>query len=260
MSRHLLDPAPRANLVWFDEVDSTNDLAARLMTAWIESDNALLKETLVVAGRQSAGRGRGANRWESPPGGLYATWLAWLPLEALATLPMAVGVALAEAVEALLPRARVGMKWPNDLQVKGRKLGGVLCQSRGHGDAAWVLAGFGVNIAGDPALAKGDPVRPTSLHALGFRGEATAACWQLAGGFLAGIRPLLASPQTAISAWVARSVHRRGDAMELRLGAEVVEGRFAGFAPDGQLELEVRGGVRRFASGELIAKGSGPGG
>ena len=71
-------------------------------------------------------------------------------------LPLAVGVSLAEAVEELVPTACVGLKWPNDLVVGGRKLGGVLCASRSNGEAAWVPVGFGINVGADPVLPPDD--------------------------------------------------------------------------------------------------------
>lgn len=130
-------PVPRANVIWVDDLDSTAAFAERLMEAWLGNEEEQLPETLLVAARQGAGRGRGTHTWASPPGGLYANWLAWLPPAELAVLPMAVGVTLATAVEALWPASKVDLKWPNDLLVSGGKLGGILCQSRGSGDLLW---------------------------------------------------------------------------------------------------------------------------
>jgi BirA family biotin operon repressor/biotin-[acetyl-CoA-carboxylase] ligase len=251
-----LDAALHVNLVWFDEVGSTNDVAAALMTAWLAEEEERLNETVVVARTQSGGRGRGANTWESPRGGLYATWLAWLPLGSLAVVPLAVGVALAESVEALLPGVRVGLKWPNDLQVDGRKLGGVLCQSRSREKMAWVMAGFGVNVGIVPKLAPGDPVRPTSLRAQGLVGEPESAISRLLSTFLARIHGLL-EEGAVVAAWMDRSVHQTGERMRLRLPAEVVEGRFSRLMESGEIELEVGGALRRFSTGEVLS-GSSP--
>ena len=69
-----------ANVIWLDDVDSTNAVAERLTDSWLAVEEDRFPETLLVARRQSAGRGRGGHGWVSPPGGLYATWLAWLPV------------------------------------------------------------------------------------------------------------------------------------------------------------------------------------
>lgn len=253
-------PRPSANLVWFDEVDSTNELASRIMAAWLGGEEEPLSDTVLVAAAQSGGRGRGSNAWQSPPGGLYATWLGWMPMEKLTLVPLAAGVALAEAVEALLPEVRVGLKWPNDLQVQGCKLGGVLCQSRGRDGLAWVMVGFGINVGEDPVLPPDDPVRPTSLRSLGLGGEVEDTIWTVLSAFLARIHRLLDAPDAAVAAWAARSVHRPGEWMRLRIPGGVVEGRFMRLVEDGRLELDVAGELRQFASGELVPAAAEPGG
>ncbi len=255
----LLSPPPPANVVWFDELDSTASFAERLMEFWPTADADPLPETLVLAGRQSGGRGRGGNRWESPAGGLYANWLGPVPVGALALLPIAAGVVLAEAVEGLVPGVAIGLKWPNDLEVDGRKLGGVLCRSRGGGDSVWATVGFGINVAISPELDARDPVRPVSLAALGFSGDAGDAIRAIASRFLTRFREALIRSEDTHAEWEARSVHRRGDIIRLRLETGVVEGRFAALGRDGRLELAVAGEVRRYSVGEIVPDGV-PGG
>lgn len=130
-----------------DEVPSTNTAAAEL---------ALEKAphgTVVVAERQTAGRGRLGRHWHSPSGkNLYcsvllrsmppreqqALWLSWIPLIAALAVNRAVQV-----VGGLKP----SVKWPNDILAGNRKLGGVLCESSGVGtDHAAVIVGIGLNI------------------------------------------------------------------------------------------------------------------
>ncbi len=245
---------PVANLVWLDEVDSTILVAERIMAGWeAEDDEERLGSTVLVAGAQTAGKGRGHNTWASPRGGLYATWLSWLSTASLAWLPVASGECLAAALEKLVPGLRVGMKWPNDLQVEGRKLGGILCSSRIAGDQAWAVVSFGVNLAVTPRLPAGDPVTPVALGTLGWSGDEVEAGWALVDSFLRGISPALAEPEATRGRWEARSVHRRGDAMRVRLGTEVVTGTFAGFGAEGHLRLDVGGELRVFSAGELLA-------
>jgi BirA family biotin operon repressor/biotin-[acetyl-CoA-carboxylase] ligase len=99
--------------------------------------------SVVVADEQTAGRGRSGGVWHSPPGaGLWISVL--LPFNGVvpAHLPLVVGLAAARAAERACPGAAVGIKWPNDLQLRGRKLGGILCE---HGRGA-VVAGVGLNV------------------------------------------------------------------------------------------------------------------
>lgn len=249
----LLAPFPPANLVWLGEADSTNEVAARIMAIWAaEEVEERLTDTVVVAAAQTAGRGRGPNVWQSPLGGVYATWLGWLASEALTWLPMAAGVALAEAIEAACPMVSVSLKWPNDIVVGGGKLAGILAQSRISGDEAWAIVGFGVNVEVEPSLPTGDSVRPVALRTLGYPGTADKVAWRLVDGFLGRLRPALGSPDDTRERWIGRSVHRAGEKLRVRLPGEEIVGTFAGFGPEGQLLVTTAGGNRAIAAGEIV--------
>ncbi len=112
-------------------VPSTQDV----LRAW----PAASEGALVVAERQTQGRGRLGRPWLSPPGNLYLSLLLLGPMPPL--LPLRAGVALAQAAGC------GGLKWPNDLlSPDGRKLGGILIESEGNR----VLIGVGVNVERAP--------------------------------------------------------------------------------------------------------------
>jgi BirA family biotin operon repressor/biotin-[acetyl-CoA-carboxylase] ligase len=247
----LLGPALEANVVWLTTVDSSNAMAERLMRAMADDEDRL-PDTVIVADVQTEGHGREGRRWESPAGGLYATWLGWLTSESLARLPMAMGAILAEAVETVVPGVAVGLKWPNDLEVGGRKLGGILCQSRVAGEQVWAMAGFGINLEAVPALPPDDAARAVSLRSLGWLEPGDRAKWNLIGAVASGVRPALAHPVAVREAWIRRSVHHAGEVMTIRNGALLVEGTFVGFGEDGQLVVDVDGTSRSFGAGELV--------
>jgi len=120
-------------------MDLLHGLAAGGADAW----------TIVVAGEQTGGRGSRGRGWQSPPGGL---WLSALFRPQVSTgvelFGLRIGLAVADAVEALGPGMSVHIKWPNDLMLGDRKLGGILCEARWQGDSlAWVVAGVGINVA-----------------------------------------------------------------------------------------------------------------
>jgi BirA family biotin operon repressor/biotin-[acetyl-CoA-carboxylase] ligase len=124
------------------ETGSTNaDLLARA--------SSLPGNLLLIAGRQTAGRGRAGRSWLSAEGGSLTFSLAWkftLPLHALAGLPLAVGVALADTLAAL--GVAVQLKWPNDVLKDGAKLAGVLIETQpAAGGAIWAVIGIGLNLA-----------------------------------------------------------------------------------------------------------------
>src|SRR5262245_59243907 len=134
------------NLVVLERVGSTNDLA-RAIVAEYAKESQSPPPLLLLAWEQAGGRGRAGRSWSSPAGkGVYAT-LAF-PVadpQALATLPLLVGVGLCRGLDRWLPGA-CGLKWPNDLIAGRRKLGGVLIEAQVRpGDGAAVMVGFGVN-------------------------------------------------------------------------------------------------------------------
>ena len=132
-----------------EHLDSTNRTAVALAQAGAEHG------TLVLADAQSAGRGRMARPWFSPPGvNLYgslivrtkmsaertAEWLSWLPLMT--------ALAAAEAIE-IVGSARIAVKWPNDLLINERKVGGILCESgTSAGSGPFQIIGIGINVNG----------------------------------------------------------------------------------------------------------------
>jgi BirA family biotin operon repressor/biotin-[acetyl-CoA-carboxylase] ligase len=123
------------------ETGSTNaDLMARAVR--------LPRPTLLVAEHQTAGRGRAGRSWLSAPGDSLTFSLAWKfagPPQRLLGLPLAVGVALAEALAAL--DVPVRLKWPNDVLKDGDKLAGILIETQGATDGGtWTVIGIGLNL------------------------------------------------------------------------------------------------------------------
>ena len=133
----------------FDCLPSTNREAVQLAQADVEHG------TVVVAESQTAGRGRLSRTWFSPPGiNLYCSiilrtarsperlteWLSWLPLVS--------ALAAAEAIEQV-SSIHVSVKWPNDLLISERKVGGILCESgAGSRSDPFQIIGIGINVNG----------------------------------------------------------------------------------------------------------------
>lgn len=102
--------------------------------------------TVVVAEEQLAGRGSRGRTWHSPLGGLWYSILL-RGGQADEALSLQVGLAVVEAIEAIVPEASLALKWPNDLMLAERKVGGVLCEARWQGPAlAWIAVGLGLNV------------------------------------------------------------------------------------------------------------------
>jgi BirA family transcriptional regulator, biotin operon repressor / biotin---[acetyl-CoA-carboxylase] ligase len=163
-------PVAAPALVRLGRVESTQAVAFALA-----ADGAA-DRTVVVAEAQSAGRGRRGRTWQDEPGASLLTSIILRPSLPPARLPMlslVAGIAVAEALEkvtGLAPR----LKWPNDVLVDGRKLAGILLESRlgttsrnGH-TAPLVVLGIGVNLA-QRAFAAELADRATSVFLAGGR-------------------------------------------------------------------------------------------
>ena len=225
----------------YDSIGSTNDEAMRL------TREGAAHGTVVHADQQTAGRGRLARRWLSPPGNLYASIVLRLdaPTSRSAEVGFVASLAVADAIEAMLPRqTRASLKWPNDVLVREAKIAGILLE---QADDSLIL-GIGVNvlhapdgmpypvatIAGSGGIATVDVTLSRLLTTLANWLE----IWQRDG--FAPIR----------AAWVARA-HPPGSPLRVTAGERVIEGRFADLAQDGALILDTDDGPVRVVAGDV---------
>ena len=128
-------------VVCVESVDSTMD-EARLYLPTLSADEALL----LIARDQKRGRGRQGRSWNSCDGNLYVTYVFNCANKArsLSGLSLGVGLSIANAIKALGCDVRI--KWPNDLLIGGKKIGGVLCESKNVGSQHFMAIGVGLNV------------------------------------------------------------------------------------------------------------------
>lgn len=240
-------PAALGSLALFSVLDSTNAFARRVARLYL-ADELTPPRTVVLALEQTAGRGRLGRRWRSGAGdGVWVTLLrAAAEGEEMPLVPLLVGVGLCGAVNRWLG-GRCRLKWPNDLVVGGRKLGGILVETVA-GDARPVLAvGFGVNLH-PPGVAGGSATGVASETAT------PPSLGELAAALLAGVARELSharEPAYAIAAYERCTVHRVGEPLRCRTAQGVVEGAFLGFDARGLLRLDDGSGERLLAAGDL---------
>jgi BirA family biotin operon repressor/biotin-[acetyl-CoA-carboxylase] ligase len=233
-------------LVSLDVVGSTNDHAKML------AREGALEGTVVCARRQTAGRGRQGNRWESADGNLFMTMVLRpkTPPARTGQLSFVAAVALAETLEECLPRARVALKWPNDALIDGKKAAGILLEAEAAGAdiVEWVVIGIGVNIVDAPDFA-------TSLAANGAADVTAADVMKAVCARIEGLYRLWREKGFAPirDAWTARAAFL-GETINVRLPQESFAARLAGIDENGALQAELPDGTLRVvASGEVFA-------
>ena len=225
----------------FDTIASTIDEARRLAAAGAPHGVA------AVARVQAAGRGRAGRAWVSPPGNLHVT-VVLRPGGSARQAPelgFVVALAVAEAVDALLGPG-TALKWPNDIMRSGAKLAGILLERQEDGA---VLAGIGANVAHAP---QGMPYPVASLASLGSDATPDALLSVLLDKLDEGWDAWRATGfAPVLERWLARGP-APGAAMQVRLGAGQVAGRFAGLAADGALLLDTADGRQSFVAGDVV--------
>ena len=223
----------------------------------------------VVSRRQESGRGRRGRVWDTPSGNLAATLLIVdsHDLRLAATLGFVAGLALSDALDAVIPNGRVAvgvdagqgagtrdrfeLKWPNDVLADGAKLAGILLESAILGDGRFALAvGIGVNVVAYP---DGVPYPATSLQALGSKIDAETLFLALSdawtensrrwdrGGGLTEIR----------RRWLSRAAGL-GSEVAVRVDGNVIRGVFETIDDDCRFVIRANGGeIVKITAGDV---------
>lgn len=225
----------------FETLGSTNTEAIRLAREGAEPG------TVVWAEGQTAGRGRMGRDWTSDPGNAHLSVVVrpTLPIVQMGRISVACGLGLADALrnDTWHP---VRTKWPNDLYLYGRKVGGILVET----GAEWAVVGVGVNVAGCPDVPP--PGRPaTCLAAHGGVGNLQDLIPSLANAIVTACGLAETS-----DGWESLSAKWRR--MDLAMGdVRVFDGggsfdaKGDGIDIDGALLVRVGGDIRRVTAGDV---------
>jgi len=232
-------------------VDSTNAEAARLAPA-------LTGPAWILAGQQTAGRGRRARVWSSPPGNFHATLIFRPdgPPAQAALHSFAASLALRDALATLtgLPAAFT-LKWPNDVLLNGGKLAGILLESTSHGAQLTHLSiGVGVNLiaAPDPSQLDPDALTPVTLLAeTGLRIRPETLLDHLAPAFAARAAQLAGGFAHTRADWLAQAANL-GQPIRARTAQQTTHGTFETIDNTGALILRTPEGPRAIPAAEVF--------
>lgn len=238
---------------FYDKVDSTNTRALEHAAA---SDQPLTE--LFIAERQTAGRGRGNNRWWSSPGSL--TWSVLTrpirtPAGRLPQASLSMGLALCKAVDKFTP-AEAALKWPNDVYLDSRKLAGILIEMAGH-DRQRLVIGVGLNVNNSVQIAPCE-IRERAISLIDTQRVPVSALDRTAllVACLTEIERHLArfenADPTLCDDWRSRSL-LTGREVTLATPKREVIGLCKGIADDGALLLHTATGVEACYGGSVVS-------
>ncbi|MGN6033298.1 MAG: biotin--[acetyl-CoA-carboxylase] ligase [Thermomicrobiales bacterium] len=240
-------------LVRLDETGTTMDDALALARMGARHG------TTVVAGVQTAGRGRSDRRWETPPGTallMSVILRPGLPMHALSPLSMLAALAVRETALAFgVPDGDIRIKWPNDVLIQGRKVCGILARTHrlvsGESPevAVVVVLGIGLNVNVPMEVLPESGISLSGV--LGRKLDLDAVREVLLGSLDRGVQALIADdldgPLTALDLVLAY----RSEPVDVQDGDRTVSGVLLGVERTGALVLEVAGRRETIVSGDL---------
>lgn len=242
--------------VFLAETASTNTHALRLLGDAESSDGSTTLPMLIYAARQTAGRGRGANRWWSQSGSL--TFSLVIDVASLGISPqqqsqvsLLTALSTASACEQVASIPSIKVKWPNDVYLQGRKLAGILIEASAASPSVLVV-GIGINV--NTSLAKGlGEIRDEAISLADVAGSTVDPIELLRAFLLAFHSSLLQfaqDPNLLPSTWPARCL-LSGKTISLATNGVSDEGVCHGIDADGSLLLETEDGTKAVRSATI---------
>ncbi|MBL7043413.1 MAG: biotin--[acetyl-CoA-carboxylase] ligase [Pirellulaceae bacterium] len=233
------------------ELPSTNDLALTMAR-----DEDVRLPLLVLAERQTCGRGRGTNRWWSADGALTFSLVlditsSSLGAERLPQISLTSALSVCEALQHLEPTLDVGLKWPNDIYVQQRKICGILIEVPSRPTGRMVV-GVGLNVNNSLADAPEELCHSaiSLCDATGHNADLDDVLIAILRVFSGHLRLLEANPKRLQARWQELSI-LTGCTVLLDVGRQEVRGVCQGIDADGGLLLKTDQGVQRILSGVI---------
>ncbi len=239
------------------EIDSTNDLAKR----WAVDPEAPQAPVVIRADRQTKGRGRGLNHWWSDPGSLTFSILldprsiglaeGQTPLTSLAT-----AVGLAEVLIPLIRRGKLGIRWPNDVEIDRKKIAGILPESVNTVVGPRLVIGIGLNVRNQFDQAPPEiRAMATSLAEVADRPLDDGESEEIFGATLLQVKTALrqlADHDPALPARWSELDQLRGQQIQIEQGDQQISGVVAGIDARGGLKVVNDSGEQTVFGGRVL--------
>ena len=236
------------DLVLLDETDSTNSHAGRLL-----SEKKLRHGTVVIAEKQSAGRGRLNREWYSD-GGLCMT--AALEMEqsgdTLGAITLTAGVAVVQALQSLTGH-EFKLKYPNDIIANGKKIGGILSELK-LGEKTVVLLGIGINVEQESFPGEIAGIA-TSLRLLGVSAQREEAATAVINSLEQVVEIFIEHGFARVRPHWIEANCTLGKEITVEQPAGKLQGKAINIDDSGGLLVETDSGVERVTTGDFLMGG-----
>jgi BirA family biotin operon repressor/biotin-[acetyl-CoA-carboxylase] ligase len=236
-------------LLYYPSVTSTNDLAKRL------AEQGEPEGTVVIAGEQTAGRGRLKRAWLTPGGNIAVSVILRPEISLLPRMIMLASVAVVRAVS---PAAglKAGIKWPNDVLINGKKVCGILIENDVRKEAVnYSVIGIGINIAVSPADSPEIRYPATSLAAEAGKAVSRLELVRKLLKEMDGLYTEMPAGESVFEEWRDNLV-TLGTGVKVTAGDTVYEGVAESVSEDGSLRLRLPGGgLVTVVAGDVTLRG-----
>ena len=233
------------NVQYIASTNSTND------DVWNSFQNGNPNGTLIISEQQKRGRGRRKNTWYAIPNKSLIfsfLFLPEVPLEKIGLLPLLAGVSIVKGIH-MITNILPGLKWPNDIMLDQKKMGGILIESRTTNQGACVAVGIGLNINESPNdFSENLKNQATSL--LIYSGKESKREIILSSILNEFENLYFHSWQNITSLWEKYCIHKN-NTITFHNGEELFQGNFQGITNTGYAKIKLNGKTKIFPAGMI---------
>ena len=239
---------------YFEEIDSTQNFAQQI--ALDKKENG----TIIIAEKQTAGRGRLERKWKSPKGGIWFSLIIHPEFDVSSStlIPIAGAVALAKSIKLILD-TEVSVKWPNDITLKGKKVAGMLVDASFQANNIdYLILGIGINFDIDSKkLEKRLSKSPNfyGVNSLRKKDNETPPKLLLKE-FLIQFEKILLQLNKGEKSKIVKEWMKRTDSTGRKITINTSDGRIVGISQgidnDGALKLKTNKGLKKIFVGDVV--------
>ena len=231
------------NVIYHQATGSTNS------DAWEHLDKNCQEGILFVTDHQQDGRGRRHNKWVSTQGkSLIFSFILYpqFPLDQFGLFPLLTGVSIVQGIQSAV-YIKPGLKWPNDIMLSRKKMGGILIESKSTSDGLVVVVGVGLNI-NDTDQDFPEPIKNHATSLKIYSGE-NYTREQILAEILNEFEQLYTNQwDSIIPSWYKYCIHE-DSAVSFHTEDGKYEGVFKGISANGNAEILINGKIKKFPAG-----------